>query len=110
MIGLYGSSENFLKHGLGYVLWDNEQQLIVCESYGIHTQKWMELGSITRENYRGQGLSTILCNHIIRKSIEMGLMPVWTCEIANIASCKIAENNGMNEIIEYSFSVWKRSA
>lgn len=109
LIGFFGTAENFLKNGIGYILWDAQHKIIASEAYGIPSKKFVEVGTITHELYRGKKLSTILCNHLIRNAIQKGLQPIWTCDDANLFSWKVAEKQGMDEKIQYIFYTWVSS-
>jgi hypothetical protein len=106
MTAIFGSAENYLKNGMGFILWDSNNKIIASESHGIPSKELIEVGTITHENYRGQKLSTILCNHLIRHAIEKKLNPVWSCDDANFISWKVAEKQGMDELIKYTFYTW----
>jgi GNAT superfamily N-acetyltransferase len=103
--GFFGSAENYLKNGIGFILWDSKNQIIASESHGIPSKKFIEVGTITHEKYRGQKLSTILCNHLIRYAAQNGLQSVWTCDEVNTISWKVAEKQGMDELHHYTFFV-----
>lgn len=105
MVSMFGSVERFLQNGIGFILWDSKNNVIASESYGILSKEFVEVGTVTHENYRGQNLSTILCNHLIQYLVQENLHPVWSCDEANIASWKVAEKQGMNELIKYTFFV-----
>ncbi len=108
MTAIFGSAENYLQNGVGYIFWDTHKQMIASESHGIPSKEFIEVGTITHENYRGQKLSTILCNHLIRDAIKRNLKPVWSCDDENVASWKVAEKQGMDELIKYTFHRWTK--
>lgn len=108
MTSIFGSAENYLKHGIGFILWDSNNKIIASESHGIPSKELVEVGTVTHENYRNQKLSTILCNHLIRHAIEKKLKPVWSCDDANFISWKVAEKQGMDELIKYTFYNWNK--
>jgi len=108
MTDIFGSAENYLTNGIGFVLWDANNKIIASESHGIPSKEFIEIGTVTHENYRGQKLSTILCNHLIRHAIEKKLKPVWSCDEANVVSWKVAEKQGMDELIKYTFYTWSK--
>ncbi|HAT8860267.1 TPA: GNAT family N-acetyltransferase [Legionella pneumophila subsp. pneumophila] len=107
MTSMYGNPENYLKNCIGLTLWDREKRRVASEAHGVIAENLIEIGTITNEEYRGKHLSTIVCNKLIRESIKQGLHPIWTCDKANIASWKVAENQGMDDKMEYTFYSFK---
>ena len=105
---IFGNAENYLQNGIGFIFWDANNQMIASECHGISSNEFVEVGTITHENYRDQKLSTILCNHLIRYAIGTDLKPVWSCDQENLVSCKVAEKQGMGELIKYSFYTWSK--
>jgi hypothetical protein len=103
----FGNTDHYLKHGIGFVLLDTINQRIASEAHGIASKELIEVGTITDETYRGKGLSTIVCSHLIRTAIKKGLHPVWTCDDANVASWKVAEKQGMDDMTKYTFHILK---
>jgi GNAT superfamily N-acetyltransferase len=103
---IFGSAENYLKNGIGFIFWDINNQMIASEAHGIPSKEFIEVGTITHESYRGQKLSTMLCNHLIRYAIQKDLKPVWSCDEENPISWKVAEKQGMDELIKYTFYTW----
>jgi RimJ/RimL family protein N-acetyltransferase len=108
MTDIFGSAENYLSNGIGFIFWDVNNQIIASESHGIPSKEFIEIGSITHENYRGQKLSTVLCNHLIRYAIQENLKPVWSCDEENLISWKVAEKQGMDDLIRYTFHTWTK--
>lgn len=105
---IFGSAENYFKNGLGFIFWDTTHQKVVSEAHGIPSKTLLEIGTITHANYRGQQLSTLLCNHLIRYAIERQLIPVWSCDEDNIGSWKVAEKQGWTHFRHYIFHTLAR--
>lgn len=103
MLEIYNTKENYLKNAIGFVLWDKVKQLVVSEIHGICSKQYTEIAAVTRENYRGQHLATILCNHFIHYVMKKGLQPIWSCDEQNIASWKVAERQQMKQVNGYKF-------
>jgi GNAT superfamily N-acetyltransferase len=103
MVDIFGSSQNYLRKGIGFVLWDSRNELVACECHGIPSKEFMEVLVITHEKYTRRGLATILCNHLIHVAIDKGLKPVWSCNEDNVFSWRAAEKQGMDELIKYNF-------
>lgn len=103
ILDIYLDAKTYLKNGIGFILWDADKQLVVSEAHGICSKQFIEIVTVTHANYRGQNLSTIVCNHLIHYAIDKGLNPVWACNEDNVASWKVAEHQGMDKITKYSF-------
>lgn len=100
---IYGEKNNYLKFSMGFILWDAIKNQVASEAHGVISKGLIEVGTITHEDYRNQGLSTIVCNQLICAAIKKGLYPIWTCDEANIASNKVAQHQGMDDIKDYTF-------
>ncbi|AZE45730.1 hypothetical protein C4K04_0019 [Pseudomonas chlororaphis] len=100
---IFGGAENFLQRGFGCVFWDADSGIIASEAYGIPSKQYVEIGTVTHPAYRGKGLSTMLCNHLIRHISELGLRPIWSCDESNAASWSVAERQGMDGKLNYNF-------
>lgn len=109
IISIFGDTENYLKNGMGFILWDAQKGVVASEAHGILSNKYVEVGTVTHEDYRGRKLSTILCNHLIHYAIKKDLQPVWSCDEANLISWKVAEKQGMDELIKYTFHTLNQS-
>jgi len=109
VVNIFGNAENYLKNGMGFILWDSQKQLIASEAHGVPSKELVEIGAITHEDYRGKKLSTILCNHLIHYVIKKRLQPVWSCDEANVISLKLAEKQGMDDLMKYTFHILNKS-
>ena len=103
MSSLFSSPDAYLKTGISLILYDTTKNVVASEAHGIIADNVVEIGAVTHEDYRNQGLSTIVCNKLIQDCIKKGLNPIWTCDTNNIASRKVAERQGMEVKIEYIF-------
>ncbi len=103
MSGIFGGTEYFLSRGFGWVFWDAAAGVIASEAYGIASKQFVEIGTVTHPAYRGKGLSTLLCNHLMRHLCGLGLQPIWSCDESNPASWSVAEKLGMDSLLHYNF-------
>lgn len=108
VVDMFGSFNNYLKHGMGFIFWDDDNNMNASEVHGVPSNEYIEIGTITNEKYRGQQLSTILSNHIIRYAIKKNLKPMWTCDEENFISWKVAERQGFDELTRYTFYTWSK--
>lgn len=103
MTEIYGNKNNYLKSSIGFILWDAVKKQVASETHGVISRDLIEIGTITHEDYRNQGLSTIVCNHLLQVALKRKLRPVWTCDKTNLASNKVAQHLHMNDVKEYIF-------
>lgn len=103
LITMYGSLEYYLQNNMSLFLYDPERRCVASEAHCVTATGITEIGTKTHDEYQGKGLSTIICNELIRRMINRGFHPIWTCDAANVASRKVAEHQGMTEDMHYTF-------
>lgn len=103
IVSCYGSIEQFFKEGFGFVL-INDNNEIVSESYAISIGSGLcEIGIFTRPDHRGRQLSKIILNHIINECKTRDLKPQFSCNLENTAAIKLAMHSGFKIKKHYSF-------
>lgn len=101
----YGSVERFLEVGVAVSLMRGHETL--CEAYADASVNGVrEIGVTTQERYRGQGLATITCAHLIRICAELGDRTYWNCAKHNPASAAVARKLGFRDEREYQLIAW----
>ena len=104
IVFLYGSAENFLQDGIGLCLMDGEE--ICCEAYATcHDAAMIEIGVITNEKYRSQGLACITCKNLMQVCRAEGFSTYWVCHQANTASAATAQKLGYTIQKEFKWLV-----
>ena len=89
----YGSADAFFRQGMGFCLMRGDE--ILSEAYAdVPASGWMEIGTVTHEQYRGLGYSTIACAHVIQACEELGGETFWMCLKTNLASVAVARKLG----------------
>lgn len=102
VIAALADEEAFLREGIGLCLMRGDE--ILCEAYGLFRgEGTVEIGSITRPDARGRGLSPILCAHVVTTCRSGGYEAYGSCDIDNIASRRVAEKLGFRRSTRYSF-------
>lgn len=108
MPDIWGSVENFLKHGFGFCMLDESQsdeQLAFAGS--VQTvfvgDRHAETGVETREVYRRKGLATALCCAYIDLCLQSGIYPEWGCGDDNGPSGRLAYKLGYTNKHEVFF-------
>jgi RimJ/RimL family protein N-acetyltransferase len=103
----YGSIDNFLNKGLAICITRGDE--IVCEAYAdMDVMGVRELGVDTQETYRGQGLATIACAHLIEICEDSGSRTYWDCAKLNLASAAVARKLGFQNERAYKLLAWFR--
>lgn len=93
--------ENFLTHGIGFCIMDNEK--VVSEAVSIfRSQAYAEIDIFTHANYRGQGLAKIIGERFIDDCIAHKLEPRWDCDVNNVASIYLGTTLGFTNRKAYS--------
>ena len=101
----YGSVERFLEDGVAVCLMRDHE--ILSEAYADASVNGVrEIGVTTQEAYRGQGLATITCAHLIRICAELGDRTFWDCAEHNPASAAVARKLGFTNEREYQLMAW----
>jgi len=104
----YGSIEGFLRNGVAVSLMRGNETL--SEAYAdVSVNGVREIGVTTQEPYRGQGLATITCAHLIRICAELGDRTFWDCAKHNPASAAVARKLGFGNEREYQLVAWFKS-
>jgi GNAT superfamily N-acetyltransferase len=104
----HGSAEAFLEKGRVVCLMHDDD--ILCEAYaGPLVMGVRELGVITHEQYRGRGLATITCAHLIYVCEQSGERTYWNCAAMNVASAAVARKLGYQTEKEYQLRAWFKS-
>jgi hypothetical protein len=93
MIAVFGTAENFLRHGIGLCLTEGEE--ICSEAYAAWRGAGrFEIGIVTAEPRRGRGYAFMACQHLIRLCEAAGQPTCWSCFADNLASAAVARKLG----------------
>jgi hypothetical protein len=100
---IYGSTERFLTHGIGYGL-VNDQGVCVAQAYGaMMSEKLCEIGVVTHPDYRGNGYILHPAQALIDECLRRNITPIWSCDSTNTASLKTALKLGFTVAHHYAF-------
>lgn len=107
LVGNYENYEDYSNKGIGVVLLDKENDVIVSGASSYCTFKsGIEIEIDTDENYRRRGYAFLSGASIILKCLEKGIYPSWDAH--NIGSIKLAEKLGYKIKREYdAFELYK---
>ncbi|MEG0639813.1 MAG: GNAT family N-acetyltransferase [Clostridia bacterium] len=91
---VFGSAENYMKNGLGFVALCNQEPVGGASSYTYYNGG-IEIEVDTRRDLRRQGIACACCAKLILTCLERGLYPSW--DAANRASVQLAQKLGYCE-------------
>jgi GNAT superfamily N-acetyltransferase len=94
----FNSVDEYLKHGIGYVIIKNGKIIAGASSYSYCRGK-IEISIETKEQYRRKGLAVACASKLILESIERDIYPRW--DAANLESVALAEKLGYHFEKEY---------
>ena len=83
------SPDQFLKKGFGYIALDQNKVCAVVFSAAVSSDK-IDIGVETREEYRRNGLASILTSKMCERIVEIGKKPVWAHSASNAGSMNTA--------------------
>jgi RimJ/RimL family protein N-acetyltransferase len=94
----FNSLEDYLEHGIGYVIVRKEDIISGASSYSYCDGR-IEITIETREDFRKQGLALACAAKLILECLDRDIYPRW--DAANIASVALAEKLGYRFSREY---------
>jgi RimJ/RimL family protein N-acetyltransferase len=100
----WGSVSNFIKNGFGYCILRKGKVVSECTSI-FSSPQFSEIDIATHEDYRGQGLASIIAKTFIDHCLENDIIPRWDCDLFNKSSIKLAEKLGFGNPVKYSIFV-----
>lgn len=87
----FKSYEDYIKNGLGYVIFREEQLVCIASSYTAYKNTiGVTIGTL--EEYRRKGLAAACAASLILECLKRGIYPEW--EAANMDSVALAEKLG----------------
>jgi hypothetical protein len=94
----YSSLEEFLKHGIGYVIIHDGVIISGASSYS-YCNRNIDITIGTKEEYRGKGLALACASKLILDCLEKNIYPGW--DASNLKSVSLAEKLGYHFEKEY---------
>ena len=100
---IYAGPQRFLDRGFGFALVD-EAGNSVAQAYGTFIGNGLcEVGIVTHPDHRGKGYILYPAIAVMQECFARGIMPVWSCNVENIASFKTAHKLGFKIKRHYAF-------
>lgn len=103
VINFWGTMDNFIENGLGFILVDKGRIISHCISASVEEGE-VEIDIETDDSYRGKGIARFMASCLIDECMKRGQTPKWDCAAENIPSRKLAAKLGFEEIKQYPFS------
>ena len=94
----YSSAQEFMEHGIGYVIM-KEGEIIAGASSYTYCRGKIEINIETKEEFRRMGLAKACASKLILECLDRNIYPRW--DAANIASVALAEKLGYRFAREY---------
>ncbi len=67
------------------------------------TNGYADIGVATDEKWRGRGFATAAASIVARRIHETGRTPVWSCGEDNLASLRVAQKLGFEEVSRLTY-------
>jgi GNAT acetyltransferase len=107
VVGAHGSVEAFLEHGIGLCLLRDDE--ILAEAYAPFIGRGVaEVGVITADAHRGQGLAPIAIAWLAAELAERDLAMYWSCDADNEASARVAGKLGFGPARPFGILLYRR--
>ena len=94
----FSSADEFLKHGIGYVIMHNDEIIAGASSY-TYCEGNIEITIGTKVNHRRKGLALACAAKLILECLDRNIYPRW--DAANLESVALAEKLGYHFKKEY---------
>jgi len=94
----FSSLEDFLKHGIGYVILHDEVIIAGASSYS-YCGGYIDITIGTKDEYRQKGLALACASKVILECLEKNIYPVW--DAVDMRSVALAEKLGYSFDKEY---------
>jgi RimJ/RimL family protein N-acetyltransferase len=102
MLEIYGTEEEFFKKGVGFCIPIGKD--IISESYlPFVGGGWGEICVRTDQTFQNQGFSRAVSHKLITYCLSRGIKPLWSCNMENVGSLKVALNLGFTIRRYYAF-------
>ena len=96
------SAEEVVNKSLGVCLVKDGEVASLCYAAAV-VDGLAEVDVVTDNNFRGQGLATIVAREFINQCLSRRITPTWDCFDYNTGSVKLAQRLGFVEVTRYPF-------
>ena len=102
----WASIDEFLAHGIGYILVEGNHIFSICKSAFTSREK-IEIEIQTDEGCRRRGYATLTASALIEECLRRGKKPNWECFWDNEPSSTLAGKLGYKFIEDYPVYYWE---
>ncbi|MFX1565570.1 MAG: GNAT family N-acetyltransferase [Promethearchaeota archaeon] len=112
---LEAAPKEFRGHGYGTAIGLLEDGLVACgialdeivsiAHTGGHTEKYADIGVITREDWRNKGLASAAASIVAEGLQERGITPVWSTGDDNLPSVRTAQKLGFTKVSQREYVI-----
>jgi GNAT superfamily N-acetyltransferase len=94
----FDSAEDFVQRGVGFYL-ESRGTLVGAAYSSLVCSRGVEVSIFVLEDYRRQGIATVLAGRLLPWCLENNARPNW--DAANPESCRLAEKLGYTQTGQY---------
>ena len=80
-------------------------KIVATARTGALTDRYADIGASTKAEWRRRGLATAAASIVARRIQETGRTPVWTCGEDNMASLRVAQKLGFEEVARLTYVI-----
>ncbi len=80
-------------------------EIVATAQTSALTDRYSDIGVGTNEEWRGRGLATAAASIVARRIQETGRIPVWSCGEDNMASLRVAQKLGFEEVSRLTYVI-----
>ena len=80
-------------------------ETVATAQTGALTDRYADIGAGTKEKWRGRGFATAAASIVARRVQETGRIPVWSCGEDNMASLRVAQKLGFEEVSRLTYVI-----
>ncbi len=91
-------ADHFHNSGIGFSLIYNKEIASTAFSSFFHDDQ-LEIGIETSKDYQGKGLAAYSCSALIDYCLKNNYIPVWSCNLENTGSYKLAQKLGFEQTV-----------
>lgn len=93
----FGSARALVREGVVAGAIVGNQLAAVAFTAGIG-DRYADIGVVTHQDWRGRGLASACAAFVCREIQARGLTPVWGTSVENLASRRVADKLGFEEV------------
>ncbi|HIC69734.1 MAG TPA: GNAT family N-acetyltransferase [Candidatus Latescibacteria bacterium] len=80
-------------------------KIVATAQTGALTERYADIGVQTDAEWRRRGFATVMASIVARRVQKAGRIPVWSCGEDNMASLRVAEKLGFQEVSRLTYVI-----